>query len=232
MKMGWIAAIAVAASAALASAESMTFNFTLVPVSASGEGNNPENLGDQLSVTISTVDGDPTKVDFTFRNDVGVSSSISEIYFDDGEPATSLLSAMIVMQSGAMFEYGSASPGDLPGGNSLADPFNVSEGFLADRGSGNPTNGIDASDDYVTIRAMLRDGFTYDDVIARMLAGELRIGLHVISIGVQDGSDSYVTGGTPPPPAPPPPGNLVPLPSVAGLGMVGLVGVASRRRRS
>ena len=51
MKMGWIAAIAVAASAALASAESMTFNFTLVPVSASGEGNNPENLGGTVPPT-------------------------------------------------------------------------------------------------------------------------------------------------------------------------------------
>jgi len=224
MKMGWIAAIAVAASAALASAESMSFGFELIPVENSAfesGGNNPEDLGGQLELVVSSVDGDPAKVDFTFKNNVGIRSSISELYFDDGQPAESLFSALIIAQSGASFVYGSAAPGVLPGGDSLDDPFIVSAGFLADA-QGNPANGIDTSTDFVTIQATLNAGFTYDDVISRLMDGLLRVGLHVVAIGVNDDSDSYVTT----------PGTLIPLPSVAGLGMVGLAGVASRRRRS
>lgn len=64
-------------------------------------------------------------VDFTFYNDVGVASSITDIYFDDGT-----LLGISTIRSSAGVEFSQlAKPGNLPSANSASAPFEASEGF-------------------------------------------------------------------------------------------------------
>jgi hypothetical protein len=186
-------------------------------------GNCTEDLSGQLSVVItdewSGLDSD--EVAFVFYNDVGIQSSISEVYFDDG----ALLSFRRVENStGVLFgrdEDIGTEPADLPGGNSLDVPFVTTEHYSADTPTGSPELGINASGEYAAmvfevdgglsaVMEALNLGFT--DPAAY---GSLRIGLHVISIGEAECSDSYV---------------LTPLPGAAILGLIGL-GIAGIKLR-
>lgn len=177
--------------------------------------NNTVDISDQLSVDVTdTVDG----VTFTFFNNVGITSSVTDIYFDEG--SADLFSGFeVIDSSGAIFSptiitSSEANPGNLPGGSAV--------GFSADYSadiSGNPENGLDTSTDYVTFLALAGADFTsYADLIADFYAGVARIGLHVQAFA--DGeSDSYVTP--------------VPLPAAAWLFGTALFGffVASSKRR-
>jgi len=216
-RIGMIAGGALVVLAGTANADSVSLSFYNIT------NNGNSDLSGQLEVIVSDVASEPELVDFTFKNHVGIYSSISEVYFDDGNPAGSLFDAWLFSQTGASFVYGSASPGDLPGGNTLSDPFEVSAGFLADA-QGNPVNGIDAESDELVIRGELINGMNFGDVMERLENGLLRIGMHIRSIDPQGGSDAYVNGDRPPPP-------MVPLPGTAAMGAVGLGVVASRRRR-
>lgn len=219
------ALISMATIAMVASASSATsFGFSKI------SNNNEEDLSSQLSVEVTNAglnDDGLTLVDFSFSNNVGIRSNVTEIYIDDGNPTESLLAGFIVDQQGSTFAYGNAMPGPLPGGNAVN--FEVSAGFVADAdlgARGNARDGLNMSSDFVTIRATLRDGFAYSDILDRITSGMTRFGLHIRSIGARDGSDSYVTPGdnTPPPPA-------IPAPLAASMAMVGLGGLAARRRR-
>jgi len=216
MNAKWGIGIAVVSAAAFG-AQADTYSFGNIT------NNGGVNIAAQLSVDVTDAGGG--NVDFHFVNNVGIQSSVAEVYFDDGNPPVNLFSGFILSQNGATFTYGSASPGDLPGGNSLADPFEVSLGFLADKGAGNPSGGLDTAADFLTIRFSLNGGITFADVIAAMNSGALRVGMHVISID-GDFSDGFVTC---PDCGPPPPG--VPLPSAFAAGLAGLGLVAGRRRR-
>lgn len=208
-----LAALALTAGSAAAD----TFGFCLIEPS-NGNG----DISSQLSVEV--LDAGMGNVTFRFENNVGTASSVSEIYIDDGNPTESLLSGFILSQNGTNFSYGSAAPGDLPGGNNVG--FEVSVGFLADA-QGNPSNGISTSTDHVTIQAELKMGVSFADLIARINSGETRFGLHIRAIGQNGGSDAYVSKGDDTPPPPP----LVPAPMTAVMGAVGLGAVVSRRRR-
>ena len=170
--------------------------------------NGNEDVGSQLSVGV--YDAGSGKVGFTFTNNVGVASSITDIYFDDG---TLLGIAQILNSAGVSFAS-PATPGDLPGGNAVG--FETTVPFSADSDSPVSANGVNAASEYVTIIFNLINGKTYADTIKALNSGELRIGLHVQSIAPQGGSDSYV--------------NRVPEPVTLLLLGLGLVGVAGIRR--
>lgn len=182
-------------------------------------GNAGQDIASQLKVSLSDVAGDATKVDVVFRNMVGVASSIKEVYFDAG-PAGSIFSAgLIQSQTGASFVWGSGSPGNLPGGNSLTPAFETSLSLLAGSGNGGPTTGLDAASDSLTVRLTLASGKTYADVLNGVLAdasasNSIRVGMHVTSIGASGKSDSYVSNLL-----------IVPLPPAAWAGLACLTGV-------
>ena len=176
------------------------------------------NYSSQLSVTVSDEGVGANQVDFIFRNNVGLESSITDVYFDDG---TLLGIASLSSSAGVSFAQG-ASPGNLPGGNTLANPFVATAGFSADSQPPVLQNGVNAASESLTVRFDLLAGQTFDDVIAALNGGtDLRIGIHVQ--GQANGqSNSYVT-------------TLIPLPAGVWAGasmLAGLGGLGWLRRRS
>lgn len=167
---------------------------------------------------VAPVNVGPAKVLFVFRNNVGLASSISEIYFADG----TLLSQHGIHNSlsGYTAYTAGASPGNLPNGSSVG--FYATTAFSADA-VGNPSKGINASNDLAGLSYTLQSGQTYSDTIASLADGRLRIGLHLRAIG--QFSESFVNGGN----------GRVPEPAslaVWGLGILGLtVGEWNRRRK-
>lgn len=195
-----------------AHAASVDVSFTRISSNAS------VNVESQFLATATTVAGDTSVVDFIIRNNVGVASSISEIYFDNGAVSSLFSTGSIVEQVGTNFVFGSASPPDLPGGDSLTHPFNVTVSFLADA-KGNPNIGVNTATDLVRIRFALLGGVMFDDVADALADGSLRIGFHVRSIGEDEDSDAFVST------------SIVPLPGPGALGTAGLLAALGVRRR-
>jgi hypothetical protein len=168
---------------------------------------------------------------FVFRNNIGISSSATDVYFQDG---TLLNIASIKESSGVDF----VEPvGNLPGGVYLDPKFVITKHFSA--GSGNlptsPTlaNGINASGEWAGIVFDLLNNQTLTDVINAMgnwkysggefskknpNAPSLRIGILAQGInGNTRQGESFI--------------NKVPEPSfvlLLGIGL-GVVGLAARR---
>ena len=154
-------------------------------------------------------------VDFTFYNNSSLNSSLARIYFDDG----SLLGiSNITNSTGVLFHEG--APGNnLPGGELI--------GFYADReftiGAQNPEpqNGVNAPPpglEWVKVGFDLVPGGTLEGVVQELITGELRIGIHIISIdGPPSSSESAIY--------------IVPEPATLFLLAAGAV-AALRRRRS
>ena len=169
-----------------------------------------------------------TDVLFIVRNTGSVdgNASIKEIYFDDGIVLG--LSQVINSQDfsgvagiggSTSFNAGSASPGDLPGGELLNPDFVVTAGFLADSGKGGPTTGLDQSNERLGIVFTTKPPSAelpvngYPGILHTLLTGDLRVGLHICAIDSDDKeSDSYVNSTptfAPPPPPVPEPSSLV-----------------------
>ncbi len=207
--------ITLAAALAVAgAAHAATYSFQRIT------SNTAENVEAQFSVEL--IDAGSGFVDLVFRNSAEINSSISEVYLDNGQPGVTFSGGSLFSQVGANFVFGSAAPPNLPAGAGLGTPFVVTFGFLADA-QGHPNNGLNQSWNELVLRFALRDGLGFNDAIAAVDDGSLRFGLHVRSIGAAEDSDSFVNV----------PRNIpiIPLPSAAGLGLLGLALTATRRRR-
>ena len=204
-----------------ASASMVTYGFEKLT------NNNVEDISGQLSITLwdaAMANAEfgtslaATQVLFTVQNNVGIASNISEVYFDDG-----LLGPSTVINSlGGFtdFDGGGASPGPLPGGNTASPPFIATQDFSADVNPGPPNRGINASDDILGIVLGLGSFTDFNAVAAAVDDGSLRFGLHVRSIGVADGSDSYINV------------NPIPVPAAAwlfGTALLGLIGIKRKK---
>ena len=201
---------------AILASNANAYNFGFDQITSNG--NTP--VASQLLVGV-TAESD-TKVLFEFFNNGPVASSITDVYFDDG----SLLGISSLIDKdegtgghpGVDFSQG-ASPGDLPGGNTIG--FDVTAGFLADSDPAVPQNGINPGE-WLGILFDLQSGASFENVISQLGDGRLRIGLHVQSIGTIGGSESFVNNMT-----------VIPIPSAVwllGAGMVGLVGLRRKFR--
>lgn len=176
-------------------------------------------------LTMDVNAGTGGSVNFTFKNFSALGSSITEIYFDDGTLLG--ISSLASSGTGVVFSnIGSANPGNLPGGNSVAPAFNVTAGFLVDTGNGGPTKGVEnkldgGAQEFVTINFSLINGKSFNDTIAALNGplgdgNDLRVGLHVKSFGVSVGgtSASFIS-------AVPEPTSVAML--LSGLGLLGSV---------
>ena len=171
--------------------------------------NSSTNVAGQFTATVSN----PTvnTVEFLFRNTAVVQSSISEIYFDVDNV---FAGAATLVQVGTNFSTGGANPSNLPAGNTINPAFVANVVFSADA-VGNPSVGIDQSTDSLVMRFTFASGVTYQQVVNAISSGDLRLGLHVRSIGGNGQSDSFV--------------NVVPTP--ASIAVLGFAGIAGARRR-
>lgn len=197
--------------------------------------NNTENVANQLSAQLLDqasafsdfgINLASDEVLFTFKNSAVIASNIAEIYFDDGVifSQTGLYNSLGGYTS---FSGGTPTPANLPSGNSINPGFVATASFGADVDPGNPGKGINAGNDILGIKIKLLAGLHSSQVVAALSDGDLRLGLHVRSIGNAGGSDSFVN--TPVSPAATP----VPLPAAAWLfggALVTLLGTPRRRK--
>jgi len=180
--------------------------------------NAPTNIAGQFSAVLHQVDA--THVTFTFYNNIGVSSSVTEVFFDN-DPAGVLGSrtGMVLHKSHEIdedlnFTLNNAAPPNLPSGLSIIPQFiaETNLGAEATHGHGSEIDhGIDESDDSVELAYSLATGKTWSDLLAAMDNGGLRAGLHVQ--GIEGTSDSFIT------------------PEPATLSLLALGGLAMLRRK-
>jgi hypothetical protein len=219
-----VAAVAVGLSAA-PDVQAATFNFTNIT------NNSDVDVAAQLTVEVTEafVKG-AAGASFTFFNSVDPTyASITAVYFDDSIP---LLGEAMVDQvnttAGVSFTEG-ATPPVLPGGN--GSPYNFNVTGSADSDSPHPvTNGVDNATESLTIIFALLGGFDFDDLLAALLNGDFRIGMHVQAIaGTTFGTDSdSFLNTTPIDPVPLPAGLVLLLTGSAGAGVLGRYKVRRR----
>lgn len=175
-------AVALMSVSSTAWAVPVRFSFTNITNNNAGDAVIGE---DQLFVD---VDNGASTVNFTFVNEGPEASVISEIYFDDG----SLLGIASIIDSPTAVDFmQDASPPNLPGGDTVVPPFEVTEAFLAEAVPSPSMTGVGPGEQ-VTIMFDLIGGGTLAGVLAELNDGTLRIGIHVIAFD-GGGSESFMT---------------------------------------
>jgi len=193
--------------------------------------NNNIDLSGQLSVEMTEVTGG---VEFKFINNVGLDSSLTDIYFDLGLAGNETIGSNtlfsgfdIIADSDTLavttdvFFQPDATPVVLPAGN----PLNFTSDYDAD--APKPKQGLDQGGEWVTFLATLGTGYSYDSALNAIFDGSLRIGLHIQSIGdacsngdsACSDSSSYTNVST------------VPVPAAAWLFGTALFGFLAASRR-
>ncbi len=205
---GGLLAAAMLAVALLAGAPAAAVTIDFFCITGNNAGNCA--IGEaQLSVDLTDEGGD--QVRFTFSNTGSSGITISEVYFDDG----TLLDIASVFNGQDVNFAQDATPPNLPGGNLITPPFVVTAGFLAEATPPPAFSGVNPGE-YVAIVFDLQEFGTFADVVDELTDGRLRIGIHAISIGDFEGSESFVNVP-------------VPEPTTALLLLGGLAGLATRR---
>jgi hypothetical protein len=151
-------------------------------------------------------------VDFTFYNDSELYSSIASIYFDD-----SILEEMVEIINGPGTEFNPlAVPSNIPTASWLDPAFETTDGFSLISAPARPRNGVDHIGEWVTVTFSIAEGSTFEDVISQLNDSILRVGIHIIGLGPEDGSESAVT---------------VPEPATVCLLGLGSLALIRRRRK-
>jgi hypothetical protein len=175
----------------------------------------------EAQLTVEVTDPGTNVVRFQFHNAGPAASSITDVYFDDAEDGALFRLSLIFDQAPLVdFEPG-ATPRNLPGASQASPPFVTTDGFSADSESPVQPRGVNPGETLGILFA-LRSGASFQDVLAHLDDGSLRIGIHVQGFA-GGGSESFVS-------LPGPAGPNVPEPGAAGLVALGLLALAARQR--
>lgn len=186
----------VISSSEFSPAQAVTFGFSSITNNKVADAATGES---QLFVDVT--DAGNNQVLFKFTNVGPNASSITGIYFDDG----SLLGIASIADNGAGVNFSTgATPGDLPGGNSISPQFETTAGFLADSDEPVQPNGVNPGE-FVSILFDLQAGKTFADTLTALQTPDfspngldLRIGVHVQGFE-GGGSESFVNNPQPVP---------------------------------
>jgi hypothetical protein len=139
---------------------------------------------------VDVLDNGDGEVAFVFSNDGPGASSIAAIYVADERRTLSGPAAIHSEVPNVIFEVG-ASPKNLPGGSS-ADPAFVAVPILAVQAiSPQQERGVNPGE-HVGLVYSLSAGRTFEDVIADLSIGNLRLGVHVVGFAAR-GRESFIT---------------------------------------
>lgn len=158
----------------------------------------------QLFVDVTPVGSDQAL--FAFLNTGPEASSITDVYFDSRQGALLNIANIDDSEPGMEFSQ-NASPGNLPGANSITPAFAVTAGLSADSDPPAQPNGVNPGES-LGILFDISDGM-FGNVTTGLADGSLRVGIHVQGFA-NGGSESFVNDG------------VIPAPSAALLGLIGL----------
>lgn len=201
--------LALAAALTLAQADdarAIPFGFYVI------EDNAPQVIEGQLFVDVT--DQGLGAILFQFQNLGPIESSITDIYFDD----VGILNSMdFVYYPGDTVLFDTpATPPDLPGGG----PYSFTADFSADSDNPSVQKGINPGE---MLGILFNSPVSFDQVIAHINDGTIRVGLHVQGIGPEGQySEAFINNPNPAP---------VPEPATIMLFGSGLVAFPIIRRR-
>lgn len=221
MRSGFCATVAVAA--VLASPAAGTAGFTIGFAQISNKSGQAGQVAGQLFVDVNIINN---QAQFTFRNEAGLASSITDLYFDTHLLPTGALTlplTIVNQTAGVNFSAG-ATPGQLPAQNNANPAFVTTAQFSADSNTPISANGVDHAGESLTIGLTTTSAYNQAWFENAFNTGTLRIGLHVQAIGTSGRSDSFV-GGPVVNPAPAPSGLILMA------GAVPFLAILRRKRR-
>ncbi len=215
-----LAATALTVAMAAGSAHAATYGFLNIT------GNSAANAATgEAQFSMDVTDSGNGNVLFQFFNIGPEDSVITQLYWEDGNPDVLSSVVNVINGSGTSFALDSR-PNNLPGGNTIA----FLEAFDVDADNPAPHNGINPGET-LSVEFDLFSGFDFDDVLAQLDAGSLRVGFHAQAFE-NGGSESFVTCSETNPCGPTTDLSSVPVPASLPLLLTALGGVGILRRRA